>query len=89
MRTDDDGKESCQSHRHLENPPKRPLAASKRGIGQELVGSEYHVINLLFQEVNAEIYSGTVIAHIDYSFVYGLVDIRLALPSWEASRQRL
>ena len=64
VRTDDDGEESGQSHRHLENPPKRPLTSRECGIGQKLVGSEYHVINLFFKEVNAEINSGTVITHI-------------------------
>ena len=61
--TDNDGKESCQSHGHLENPPERPLAACERGIGQELVGSEYHVINLFFEKVDSEIYCCTVVTH--------------------------
>jgi hypothetical protein len=44
-----------QSHTHLQYPPKWTLGACECGITKELVGLEYHIVNLLFEDIDTEI----------------------------------
>ena len=58
-----EGEDDRQGHRHLHDPPKRPLVADEGICCKELVCTKNHVINFLFEQVDAKINNSAVAFH--------------------------
>ena len=50
-----DGEECGECHTHLQYPPEAALRASKGCVAKKLVGLEYHIINLFFEDIDAKV----------------------------------
>lgn len=76
-----DGEQRGQRHTHLQDPPKGPLRTGKGGVRQKLVGLENHIVDLLFQEVDAEIRKYIPVCHTLRPFISLCLPFPLRLPS--------